>query len=109
MRLRFDIQELQPSKILELLRTLEDNLSLENVSVNNLQNWICENPELQDSKHIWYKYNLMAKHFIIKFMKTATHNFLQYFFNLTFSGFLIEKVGLLNTSELFTVGSRTYM
>jgi len=98
---------LERPKILELLKTLEADLSLESVSANHLQNWICKNSEVQDDKRIQYEYNFLAEHFIIKCMPTITPDFLQSFFNKTFSSFLIEKVALLNSSYLFTVSSRT--
>jgi len=103
------LRELRQPKILDLLETSEDDLSLEKVSVGEFRKWTLDNPELADNKLIRYEYNFLTERLIVKCMSTATHDSLQTFFNQTFSAFLVGKLGLLGANQLFTVSSGTCM
>ena len=105
------LQELSQAKILELLETSERDLCLEHISTTDFQNWLFENPELDDDddNFIRYEYNSVTERLIVKCMPTAIHSTLQRFFNQTFTTFLVGKLGLSGASKLFAVASGTCM
>jgi len=105
----FTLPELRQPRILELLQIADDDLCLEHVSIKDFHNWTLENPELEDNNKIHYEYNSLSERFIIKCMATPTHDSLHYFFNQTFSSFLVGKIGSLKASQLFSVGTGTCM
>ncbi|PUU75201.1 hypothetical protein B9Z19DRAFT_1067613 [Tuber borchii] len=107
MKPAITLGELRQPRILELLETANEDLCCEHVSIKDFDSWTIENPELEENKHIRYEYNSFTERLIIKYMATATHDSLHYFFNQTFSSFLIGRIGLLKTSQLFSVGTGT--
>ncbi|PUU73916.1 hypothetical protein B9Z19DRAFT_1094052 [Tuber borchii] len=107
MKPAITLPELREPRILELLETANEDLCYEHVSIKDFDNWMIENPELEQNKHIRYEYNSFTERLIIKYMATPTHDSLNYFFNQTFSSFLIGRIGSLKTSQLFSVGSGT--
>jgi len=107
MKPAITLQELRKPRILELLETADEDLCCEHVSIEDFDSWTIENPELEENKHIRYEYNSFTERLIIKCMATPTHDSLHYFFNQTFSSFLIGRIGSLKTSQLFSVGTGT--
>ncbi|PUU72185.1 acetyl-CoA carboxylase [Tuber borchii] len=107
MKPAITLGELREPRILELLETANEDLCCEHVSIKDFDSWIVKNPELEQNKDIRYEYNSFTERLIIKYMATPTHDSLHYFFNQTFSSFLIGRIGSLKASQLFSVGSGT--
>jgi len=72
-----------------------------------LKNRNTQNPDLLDSnlKDIWFEYNPLTKHFIIKWMPTVTYNSLQGSFMKSAFGIEVEKVGISKARDMMNVNS----